>query len=211
MNASVGAGLFLLQTLIMPLLCSILMARVAAVPRTDRTAFILYGLGLWPAMTALAVDLALRFLPGLPRLAYLAAYAAAVTAIACGVLWALRRAEAGSETELPSPLRRLLANWKALSGYAQVAIGIVAVICLFFLVQNLSEPLTGNDAIVHTLIARIISRDMSAAAYPLATADPVTGFLLEGVHPLGFPASKAVFMILLGDIDTPWHKPLTAV
>lgn len=209
MSTLAGAGLFLLQILIMPLLCGIFMARAAAVSRTDRTAFILYGLGLWPAMTALAVDLALRFLPGLPRQAYLAAYTVTVATIVCGALWALLRDEPGSEAAGPGRLRRLVATWKALSPYARAALGIVTVICLFFLIQNLSEPLTGNDAIVHTMVARIISRDMSAAAYPLATADPVTGFLLEGVHPLGFPASKAVFMILLGDLDTPWHKPLT--
>ncbi|WID98760.1 hypothetical protein QO058_11225 [Bosea vestrisii] len=211
MTVLAGAGLFALQTAIMPLLCGVLMARLAGVPREDRTAFILYGLGLWSAGTALALDLALRFLPDLPRQAYLIAYAVAVAGVACGALWTRSRARPENTPPTSGLLRCLVTHWKSLSVYARIAIGIVTVICAFFLVQNLSEPLTGNDSIVHTLIARIISRDLSAAAYPLATADRITGFLLEGVHPLGFPASKAVFMILLGDLDTPWHKPLTAV
>lgn len=210
MSGLTGAGLFALQTVVMPILSGILMAHLTGVPRADRTAFILYGLGLWSAMTALAVDLTLRFLPGLPRQVYLAAYCIATAAVACGALWVLLHREKGPKSG-DGLLHGLLAQWKALNTYAQVSAGIAAVICAFFLLQNLSEPLTGNDAIVHTLVARIIARDMSAAAYPLATADPISGFLLEGVHPLGFPASKAIFMILLGDLDTPWHKPLTAI
>lgn len=209
MTALAGAGLFLLQTFIIPLLCGVVMARLAGVARADRAAFVLYGLGLWSAVSALVIDLALRFAPGLPREAYLATYAAIAAVITgAAVLVLSTEPRRISRSDIKNGLR---AGWNALSGYARIAIGIVAVIALFFLVQNLSEPLTGNDAIVHTMVARIISRDMSAAAYPLATADPITGFLLEGVHPLGFPASKALFMILLGDIDTPWHKPLAAV
>ena len=76
--------------------------------------------------------------------------------------------------------------------------------------SNLAVPLEGNDAIIHNVVAKLLYRDLSIAAYPFTTADPLTGFYYEGVHPLGYPTSKILLMLLLGDGDTPWHKPLTA-
>ena len=91
-------------------------------------------------------------------------------------------------------------------------VGIIGVSAFsgILLIQNLAHPLIDDDPIVHTVVAQHLMRDLSTARYPFADADLFTGFFLEGNHPLGFALSKTLLMLLIGDPDTPWHKPLTA-
>lgn len=212
MGGLMGAGMLLVQTVAAPVCLALVIARLLAVQREDRCAFVLYGLGLWSGLTAVALDLALRFAPGLPRSWYVTGYALLVI----GILAAAMRPARGLGT--PAGAVRQLADlgsdwrraWRELHVFERLLLAVVAGLGVILVLQNLAQPLTGNDAIVHTIVARTLARDLSTALYPFAAPDPTTGFLLEGVHPLGFPASKALFMIVLGDLDTPWHKPLTA-
>jgi hypothetical protein len=201
-----GAALFLFQGVAAPWLFGFVLSHFCRFRSPEsRRAILIYGLGLWSGLTALLLDLGLRFVPGLPREVYAGSYfVLAAVLVGAGIfvareLW--RRKDTAEQVKLKERFHFL----------SLLLIALLALVASFLIVQNLVMPLTANDPIVHTIIARILARDLSAAAYPFATPDPVTGFFLEGIHPLGFPASKALFMIVLNDLDTPWHKPMTAV
>jgi Dolichyl-phosphate-mannose-protein mannosyltransferase len=205
MHTFFGLTLFIFHCIVAPCMLGNIMSDIFVHQDSQQRRNVkIFALGLWSGLTALLLDLALRFTPGLTRSTYSGLYIFLATMLV--VIFAVVRKKRHASSCAPTNSEKK----SSYHVYQLFAVLIITLLVIMLLLQNTVMPLTANDPIVHTLIARVLARDLSAAAYPFANADVATGFFLEGVHPLGFPASKALFMIVLGDLDTPWHKPLTA-
>jgi len=202
-----GLVLFIILVFVFPIFFALALARVTRLAATEAPAFVAYCAGIAAAVLSVVIDFLFRLIPHQPRLFYVLVLVAIIIGTSAAAIVMGRR-----RPPLPAPRNSSMTSRDARASLGPLEWTILIVVCatvVGLMASNLAAPLDGHDAIVHTMVAKILYRDLSAAGYPFATADPFTGFYYEGVHPLGFPASKILLMLLLGDGDTPWHKPLT--
>lgn len=76
-----------------------------------------------------------------------------------------------------------------------------SLLALFIGVLAISAPFYANDPLKYASLSRIFFRDMSFASYPLASADPQTGFFVVTSHPIGYPALLLWSYIMQGSAD----------
>ena len=204
-----GFLLFGLIAIVFPPLFALALARVLRVAQADMPVFVAYGLGTGPAFLAWLIDVLLRIVPKLPATFYVLVLTVVVVSI---IFWTIRGLLQGPgprqiTDEFRSSFSAIL---KQLRSIEKLILLLLVGLFIFVALYNLAVPLIWNDPMVYTVTAQILFRDLSAALYPFAQADPQTGFSQDGGHPLGFIASKIPFMLFAGDADTPWHKPMAA-
>ena len=203
---TLGAFLLLLIAVLLPIFSSIVLTRVCGLDRSDSWLVLFYGAGISPALLAWFLEVLFRFLPEQSISFYATFLVSIILAILiAGSYLICAKTEYDKGPIFPNFLKisRIFP-----SAFEVSLAGFLCVIMITAMVYNLAQPLRAHDPIVHTYIAQLIYGDLSLSAYPFAEPHHRTGYLFEAVHPLGYPFSKLIFMVLTGNIDTPWHKPM---
>ncbi len=173
-----GLAFFVFHAGVMPVLLGLALSRLLSCRREDVAAVIFYTLGLWIGLTTLLTDFALRWAPGLPRSAYLAAYAILAISV---VVAALRRPLPQDDWTLFSPSGPVDHVWR---GRAARRLQPSFACCFDCDLRrgdcHFVRAAARAQRSDHTHGDRPASRTRPVSgALSFAEADPLTGYLIE--------------------------------
>ena len=156
-----------------------MLARFLCLKPRDVPSFVAYGLGIGPAFLAwIGSHVSFRLLPGLPIAFYVAILSAVIVSVVIGALHGLFREDGQA---IRAAFRNSLTSFLNQQGPIEwLIIFLLAGSFVFIAVYNIAVPLNWHDPIHYTGVAKLLFRDLSAALYPFAEADPQTGHYLGG-------------------------------